>query len=870
MGEGMIRTIGSTVRTRRVVALVHAAALVTLGVPAGAALFGSSWPPDNRLLGTATIVLLSAALFSSVLAATFRLAWTIFWAWNYVFLGLAPAYQLAFLSLPWGGVFPPETVGQAQVVVLLGSASAWLAGVVAARVMRVRPTQSALRRRTPSPVGPLRTFLLAALVAQIAAGVLFAALMGSSLALGRDQFSASLVNLSERVPGGGTIYFTATAFALVVPAVAIAARRNGVRLPVTLLAAAVVVGLIVTNPLIGSRFLTGAFMLSIVIALLMGRHLIRYVPLSLVALLVTIFPALDVLRGDGTGATSLALSLPHETLLSPDFDSFELLVREVSLGGRIPAGEPTALELAVAPFMRWIPLLSRSVEGDISGPTVARSTGMGWTNVSMPLWGELHLTGGIAGVLVGGVLAGFLLVALSAPVWVSSPFRKDQRSSLAEAGAAPLILIVLRGSLYEVLGYLIVASLLGLAVRVLAARQTAAALSERPRTVAFYLPQFHAIPQNDSWWGAGFTEWTNVNRARPSFSGHDHPRIPGELGQYDLSDPGVMHEQAELARHYDVDAFCFYFYWFDGTRLLEKPLDNYLLRGPDHPFCISWANENWSRRWDGKENELLIAQDYSAETPEKVFESFLPYLRDDRYLRVKGAAVLVVHRADHLPRPRDYATVWREQALAAGIGELYLVAAETKPGIRPNVLGFDALAEFPPVGSNTLGSARLLPVPELSRTFAGRLMSYRRMARRFMGRRMPAFPVHRGVAPGWDNTARRGDKATVYTDSSPARYARWLRTARLHEQLEREAGGLVFINAWNEWAEGAYLEPDGRWGRAYLEATRFEGAAAPPAPRPRFGPPTSAWGRSLLLASAGSALALVRRGRSAVERRGDV
>ena len=392
--------------------------------------------------------------------------------------------------------------------------------------------------------------------------------------------------------------------------------------------------------------------------------------------------------------------------------------------------------------------------------------------------------------------------------------------------------------------------------------------SAQPRTVAFYLPQFHSIPENDEWWGNGFTEWTNVSSALPSFDGHDHPRRPAQLGHYDLSDVRVQHDQASLALGAGLDAFCFYFYWFAGKRLLEKPLDQYLESGPDFPFCISWANENWSRRWDGKDHEILIAQDYNQGSANAVFDSFQPYLEDARYLKIDGASVLVVHRADHLPAPAEYAATWRELAMARGLGPLYLIAAETRPGLDPRQIGFDATCEFPPVGSNTLGAAQLLPPRGINPAFRGRLMSYPRMARRFIRRRQPGFVRHRGVVPSWDNTARRGDQATVYLGSSPAAYARWLSAARKSEYDRHGSNGLVFVNAWNEWAEGAYLEPDATHGDAFLRATKpgYTTGIGSPARVP-IGWPSTAWLHSVVQATAGSVVALLRRIR-ALARRG--
>ncbi|MBT2519669.1 glycoside hydrolase family 99-like domain-containing protein [Arthrobacter sp. ISL-28] len=377
-------------------------------------------------------------------------------------------------------------------------------------------------------------------------------------------------------------------------------------------------------------------------------------------------------------------------------------------------------------------------------------------------------------------------------------------------------------------------------------------------TVAYYLPQFHQIPENDEWWGAGFTEWTNVRKARPQYDGHDHPRRVETLGQYDLRSVEVMHRQADLAKRHDVDAFCFYFYWFDGHRLLERPVDNYLQAGPNFPFCLSWANENWTRRWDGKEHEVLMGQNYSGTTAEEIFDDFLPYFRDERYLRVDGALVLVIHRVDHVPDAAELMSSWRRLAKEYGLGELHIIAAETKFGIEPTWYGVDAISEFPPVGSNTLASAQLLPVKGLRSDFSGRIMSYERMAKRFMRRRPPSFTRYRGVVPGWDNTARRGNRATIYVGHNPRSYGEWLTHARRAED-DRQGTGLVFINAWNEWAEGAYLEPDATWGTAFLEATQRNAGPLQASPKPKLGAPSLAWLRSVSFAVMGSAVSLVRR-----------
>jgi len=395
------------------------------------------------------------------------------------------------------------------------------------------------------------------------------------------------------------------------------------------------------------------------------------------------------------------------------------------------------------------------------------------------------------------------------------------------------------------------------------------------KLLAYYLPQFHPIPENDEWWGRGFTEWVNVRRARPLFEGHDHPRVPSDLGEYDLTDPEVHVAQTELARKYGIDAFCMYFYWFDGVRLLEKPLDAW--RGnPDLlPYCLSWANEPWTRRWNGRNQDVLMPQTYPERFAERIFGELLPHLRAPHYLRVDDKPVLVVHRADLIPDPTAFSSTVRDLATAAGLAGLYMVAAETTPEIDPTALGFDAAAEFPPVGVNRLRNAVRRPLVGLDPAFRGRLVSYERVVQHYLSRPRPSFVRHRGVMPSWDNSARRGAKATVYLGHSPRAYQRWLKEALDSEKSASHDHPMVFINAWNEWAEGAYLEPDRTHGHRNLEATAAaRNGELPSAARPDDREePRGAWSRahlrSLALLAAGGALARARavRNRSTAWRR---
>src|SRR5215475_7082935 len=340
------------------------------------------------------------------------------------------------------------------------------------------------------------------------------------------------------------------------------------------------------------------------------------------------------------------------------------------------------------------------------------------------------------------------------------------------------------------------------------------------RAVAFYLPQFHPINENDQWWGKGFTEWTNVTKARPNFEGHYQPHLPAELGFYDLRVPEVREQQAELAREYGIHGFCYYHYWFGGRRLLERPFNEVLSNGrPDFPFCLCWANENWTRRWDGAEKEILIGQRHSPEDDRDFIRSLFPAFEDRRYIRINGKPILLVYRVDLLPNTEQTATTWREEMKNAGLGGVYLCAAQTHSVLDPRPYGFDGAVEFPPHGmaATDLNSQ----ITGLNPNFAGLVRDYLVKANAMIHKPKPDYTVFKTVMPAWDNTARRQDACITYINSSPEAYEYWLGKAVEYAAANNRGDErLVFINAWNEWAEGAHLEPDRRYGRRYLEATR--------------------------------------------------
>jgi lipopolysaccharide biosynthesis protein len=348
------------------------------------------------------------------------------------------------------------------------------------------------------------------------------------------------------------------------------------------------------------------------------------------------------------------------------------------------------------------------------------------------------------------------------------------------------------------------------------------------RTLAFYLPQFHPIPENDEWWGKGFTEWTNVRPARPLFRGHYQPHVPGELGYYDLRHPEVREAQAQLASRYGIDAFCYHHYWFAGRRLLGQPLDDMLASGrPDMPFCLSWANEPWTRTWDGGGDNVLIDQHYGPEDDRRHIDWLIDVFRDPRYVRVEGRPLFLVYRASVLPDPAATTRIWRERAERAGLPGLFLCRVESHfDRDDPRPLGFDASVEFQPAfGQMRLDArkrfrpgrvlARLNLAPSSASYIA---VAYEELLEVMMSRPQPDFPRFPCVTPQWDNTPRRPYGAFMLTGSTPERFGDWVAAARRRLDAFPPGQRLLFVNAWNEWGEGCHLEPDERWGVAYLEA----------------------------------------------------
>jgi lipopolysaccharide biosynthesis protein len=348
--------------------------------------------------------------------------------------------------------------------------------------------------------------------------------------------------------------------------------------------------------------------------------------------------------------------------------------------------------------------------------------------------------------------------------------------------------------------------------------------TSRVHIFAYYLPQFHPIPENDTWWGAGFTEWASVTRAKPLFKGHRQPRLPSDLGFYDLRLSDSREAQAQLALKYGLNGFCYYYYWFNGRRVLERPLEEVLSSGkPDFPFLICWANEPWTRNWDGLGRDVLLSQTYDQGWTKRFAHDVAPLLHDKRYFRLDGNPMLLIYRIGHIPHAGAVMRELRAALSDRGIPEVHLAAAwvwfqeDGELPANPAALGLDAYFEFPP---HMLPSPPVRPLPSsFTDRFEGEIYDYNRTVTATLAKLNDQIDGrrHRCAMLGWDNTARTGARAHIFHGATPANFRRWLRTIILNER-RREGERVVFINAWNEWAEGTYLEPDRDFGRGWLEA----------------------------------------------------
>jgi hypothetical protein len=363
------------------------------------------------------------------------------------------------------------------------------------------------------------------------------------------------------------------------------------------------------------------------------------------------------------------------------------------------------------------------------------------------------------------------------------------------------------------------------------------------RLLAFYLPQFHPIPENDEWWGRGFTEWTNVAKATPLFRGHWQPRLPADLGYYDLRVPEARELQASMARAAGVEGFCYWHYWFgNGRRILERPFQEVLESGrPDFPFCLAWANQSWSGIWHGSPRHILIRQEYPGSADERAhFEAVLPAFRDRRYITIDGKPLFAIFDVHDHRDVGGFVKHWRKLAAHAGLPGIYFVAIvhrQHDSRLVSSLAMFDAISECGPrdfLQSSFLNSwtQKLRRVRHgdfgnkintLMRTrFLGpQRFQYRDLVRTaFSSRLAESSNYIPTVLPGWDNTPRSGRRGLVFEGSTPALFHDYLRKAIRSVSSKPPVERIVFLKAWNEWAEGNYLEPDSRFGHQYLDATR--------------------------------------------------
>lgn len=346
----------------------------------------------------------------------------------------------------------------------------------------------------------------------------------------------------------------------------------------------------------------------------------------------------------------------------------------------------------------------------------------------------------------------------------------------------------------------------------------------RARFVPFYLPQFHPFEENNRWWGEGFTEWTNVTAAKPVYKGHYQPKLPTELGFYDLRLDDIREQQAQMAHDHGVNAFMYYYYWFAGRRLMSRPIEKLHGSETKFPYCIMWANENWTRRWDGRESDILIGQDYDKVPAASFIDDVIEFLSDPAYLRVDGKAVLAVYRPGQMNSFPTVVEHWRQRARDAGVGELLVLSVDVAKefdGVGAETLenGLDGRLGFPPHNYPwQRGPSERIGLDPL---FRGNIVSYPLLVAEAQ-RRLKHLPESDfpGTMIGFDNTARRQWHPDIWYGSNPYTFHRWLAAAADAVESRPADERIVFINAWNEWAEGTVLEPTDKWGRTYLQALR--------------------------------------------------
>lgn len=368
--------------------------------------------------------------------------------------------------------------------------------------------------------------------------------------------------------------------------------------------------------------------------------------------------------------------------------------------------------------------------------------------------------------------------------------------------------------------------------------------------IAFYLPQFHQIPENDEWWGEGFTEWVNVKKAKPLFEGHEQPRVPLNGNYYDLSDVSVMKWQTEIAKEHGISGFCFYHYWFDGKLLLEKPVENYLnSKDIDFPYCICWANEHWTNQWVSDKNNVLIEQRYGGEKEWKEhFDYLLPYFKDNRYIKREGKPVVVIYRPDLIDKRKDMVNYWNQLAKAAGLDGLCFMYQRPDAALGGNnsdLSMFDYCIEYQPGVefkfnvNNTRKFNGLRRVKRKLMLFIEKKfgistegMNLSQINKHEASKRsydevwehvISQKPMFENSIPGafvnWDNTPRKENRGMVLTGATPEKFKYYLKKQIKHA-IDDYHEDMMFMFAWNEWAEGGFLEPDEKYGYGFLDAIK--------------------------------------------------
>ncbi|WP_131118332.1 glycoside hydrolase family 99-like domain-containing protein [Lichenihabitans psoromatis] len=353
------------------------------------------------------------------------------------------------------------------------------------------------------------------------------------------------------------------------------------------------------------------------------------------------------------------------------------------------------------------------------------------------------------------------------------------------------------------------------------ARPIAGSVPRRGKVLAYYLTQFHAFPENNKWWGTGFTEWTNIARGLPRYHGHFQPRVPRDNGFYSLADKETMRKHVAQAKAGGIYGFVFYYYWFNTKRLMEKPLEDFLATPDiDMPFCLMWANEDWTRRWDGLEGEVLISQGYSEDDDVKLVADYTRHFKDPRYIRLQGRPLLMIYRPSIIPDTKAAIERWRTLFRQNGGEDPIIVMSQSFDDFDPRKFGLDGAIEFPPHKLTKLTAPINKSLNYLDDTFSGRVYAYEDVMSVSMNEAPSDFPLIKTVVPSWDNDARRQGSGLVIHGSTPTLYEFWL--SQLIDAAQRKpffGEPLVCVNAWNEWCEGAYLEPDLHFGSAYLNAT---------------------------------------------------